>query len=173
MTLRTRPFEQAGRERWPRASSGLGFHRIGQPPDLLDINGHPVSGFEPAGRIRGHPDPMRRSGKNSRASKQVVLPLKNSMIEGTSKIMSFVFQSWTGSAIQESSDGQGIGVGHFVGSYDARTERTKGIEGFSATPLTAAPSSSASPARSRRWRTCNRAQNPMRSRGTRFCMRCR
>ena len=25
----------------------------------------------------------------------VVLPLKNSMIEGTSKIMSFVFQSWT------------------------------------------------------------------------------
>ena len=67
MRLRTRPVEQAG---GIGANSWLGFNGIGQPPDLFDINGDDVSGFEPAGRIRSHSDPVRRSCQNRRARKQ-------------------------------------------------------------------------------------------------------
>ena len=143
------------------------LHGISQLSDFFHLDRDGVAWLEPAGRIRRHSDPVRRSGRIVVPGRRVVLPLRNSMIEGTSKIMSLVFQSWTvvPFRIVRMARVLGLGIGRELPGRGRAEKRSQRIFRGSIDRL---PSSSASPARSRRWRKCIRARNPRRCHGTRF-----
>jgi len=109
-------------------------HKVGSPQrgwsanQFLDRHRTEVAGFEPARRFPGEATPCGVPVRMIVPGNKVVLPLRNSINRGTSKIMSFVFQSCSTSPFDVKLDRQCVGVGDIVGGDQAWPHRREGVE---------------------------------------------
>ena len=113
--------------------------RIGQVADVFDFDRHRVAGLKETGGLRAKPTPCGVPVRMTVPGRSVVLPLRNSISAGTSKIMSLVFQSCMVSPLRIVLMPSCVGVGDLVARDEAGAERAEGVERLAATPLAAAP----------------------------------
>ena len=121
------------------------------------------------GGVRAMPTPCGVPVRMTVPGSSVVLPLRNSMSVGTSKIMSAVVQSWSVSPLTMVRMRSALRVGNFVARHEARAERGEGVEGSCRGTTARRRLPSASRARSRHSRRCSRARSRARRRAGRSC----
>ena len=95
-------------------------------------------GFRNTGGLRAKPTPCGVPVRITVPGSSVVLPLRNSISVGTSKIMSSVFQSCIISPLRIGLDFERVGIGNLVLRDQRRAERAERVERLAAAPLAAA-----------------------------------
>ena len=74
------------------------------------------------GGLRAKPTPWGVPVRITVPDGSVVLALRNSMIAGTSKIMSSVFQSWSDVAVEDGADAEALGIQDLVARHEHGAE---------------------------------------------------
>ena len=116
--------------------SGLLANRVGQRADLFDFDGHGITGFEPAGRIGAHADPVRCAGEDDRPSRKRGTPAEkfDDLRDGKDHV--------TGGPVlhrfpvEDRANLEVLGIGNFIRGDQRGPKRAKGVEALAPAPLT-------------------------------------
>jgi hypothetical protein len=95
-------------------------------------------GFNHTGGVRAKPTPCGVPVMITVPGRSVLLPLRNSISAGTSKIMSLVFQSCIDLPVEHGADLERVGIGNLVAGHEHGAERAEGVEALRLAPLAAA-----------------------------------